>query len=745
MKDKDVGIPGYGLIDPDALANPEFENWTEEEWRAEFARTRDLLVTFLRVRDPFAVLAKTSMRYMIEAGTERSPQTQEELPPLEQGEIELVQALILTQDGPQRGVPTSPGNFVRFWRLLGRHISSFIYKQPEKASDKPVLELISRRARLHTIHYRNLFVREDCEETLLSLLGRVDVISERELGYKLSDAYRALLRILNIVTERLDTFAKYIRDLHVSKDRQMVFDSIAFFAAATPLAGRLWRWSGHRFTDLKSLRLAGYQMSEMANAWIYTLPRALLAAEFSPDMLGVIDQLSIKRGELANINLEHIYMNNPVWRRPFVALEDGDVFAALPQMAVSFPFAIMEGLMKGHPRLEKAYEDARADYLEAAIAEIVRRAMPSADVYERVLWTDPETGKGYENDVVALIGNTIFLFEAKAGRIADAARRGGALSLEKNFKELFVEPGEQAWRLQNYLDTHGPQASLRLKKTGQAVDLHLDRKKVVYKFSVCIAHFAALTSAKHYLRDLGLVTDGTAWAPVLSLGELQLIERFLDTEVSFFHYLTRRATIEELMDFDGDEQDLLSMYLTNGLCVDKAALAGKKVTFLNADAMVRKQRKPRLDRTEVEVHGVHLSPMWAATVRELYGDSDQRHRFDIIQTILNQYPPALMDMERRIRRWRRGENIGGQDTMIARYEIGTQQFVVVAHRMKQIDGEDAWRERSREIGYNLGGMMGATDCAVFLYLRRSKVKTFDGASFFRMGQRRRPSPSEPPA
>ena len=43
MKDKDVGIPGYRLIDPDALANPEFENWTEEEWRAEFARTRDLL------------------------------------------------------------------------------------------------------------------------------------------------------------------------------------------------------------------------------------------------------------------------------------------------------------------------------------------------------------------------------------------------------------------------------------------------------------------------------------------------------------------------------------------------------------------------------------------------------------------------------------------------------------------------------------------------------------------------------
>jgi hypothetical protein len=739
MTGNDIGVPGYRLIEPDAIAKPEFEKWTEEEWRAEFLRTRDCLTTFLRVHDPFAVLAKTSMRHMIEAGAERSPQAQKELPPLEQSAVEVVQAILLTQDGPQRWAPTSPGNFVRFWHLLARHISSFIGKQPERPSDKPIVDVISRRTRLHTINYRNLFVREDCEETVLSLLARVDVISERELGYKLSDAYRALLRVLNIVSERLDAFAKYIRDLH-STDRQAVLDSIAFFAAATPMAGRLWAWGGHRFTDLEGLRLAGFQMSEMANAWIYTLPRPLLAAEFSPEMVAVIDQLSLKRGQLANINLEHIYMSNPVWRRPFVARDGGDVFAALPQMAVSFPFAIMEGLIKGRPRLEKAYEDARSSHLESAVAEILHRAMPSAEVYEHVLWTDPESGKCYENDVVALIGNTIFLFEAKAGRIADAARRGGALSLEKNFRNLFVEPGEQASRLQNYLDTHGQHASLWLKKTGQAVDLHLDRKKILHKFSVCIEHFAGLTSAKYYLRDLGLVGQGTEWAPVLSLGELLLIERLLDTEVSFFHYLTRRATIEELMDFDGDEQDLLSMYLINGFCLDKAVLSGKKVRFLNADAMVRKPGRPRSDRTEAEVHGVNLSPMWAAAVRELYGDSQNRHRFDIIEAILNQRPPALMEMERHIRRWRRDGTIGG-DVMIAHYEIGNQKFAVIVQLMKKFPGPDAWRERSRNIAFGLAGM-GTTHCAVFLWLRKSKEKSFDGVSFLRMVQRPKPSSSD---
>ena len=103
--------------------------------------------------------------------------------------------------------------------------------------------------------------------------------------------------------------------------------------------------------------------------------------------------------------------------------------------------------------------------------------------------------------------------------------------------------------------------------------LDLDRPKVVHKFSICIEHFAALTSAKHNLKLLGAIKDENAWAPVLSLG-MMLVWRYLDTEVSFFHYLTRRATLEDVVDFEGDEQDILSMYLINGLSIDSERIAG---------------------------------------------------------------------------------------------------------------------------------------------------------------------------
>lgn len=741
MPDDDVGLPGYGLLDPASLMQPEFDSWTAADWNAEFVRTREQLTTFLRVRDPYAILAKSSMRHMIESGMRRAPSNSRVLPNLEQGEIEFLQALLLAQAEPPHRGPTSPANFERLWLTLNGHVASFVHKQAENADDKPIQNMISQRARLHTIYYRNLFTRKDCEATLQLMLQPIDALAEQELGYKLTAAFRALVRVCDIVTERLETFSDRRRILMTTTDRHVVLDTIAFFEGATPLAARLWQRCVDRFDDIEALRSAGYQLSEMANAWIYTLPRALLVKEFAPEAVAIIDRLSLRHGDLAQENPEHLYMNNPVWRRPYIALENGDLFAALPQLIFSFPFLIIESLIAGHSRIEKAYENVRAAYLEEAIASIVRRAMPCASVYERVYWIDPDTGKVFENDVVALIGNTIFLFEAKSGRIKDAARRGGLLSLETNFKELFIAPGEQAWRLQNYLDTHGSKVSLRLKANGEAIDLHLDRKKQVYKFSICIEHFASLTSAKYYLRELGLVTNETAWAPILSLGELLMIDRFLDTEISFFHYLTRRATLEELIDFHGDEQDLLSMYLTNGLCIDPAAIAGRKVFFQNADDMVRKPHEPRSIRTEFEVYGVKLSPMWSSIVQEIYQEEQLPHRFDIIQTILNQSPPALFDFERRIRRWKRGVSAGGQDVLISRYEVGHQLFAVAVHLMKHAPDADTWMERSRDIATAVARTMGATDCAVFLKIRRSKEKTFDGVSFFRMGAR--PAPGKP--
>ncbi|SFJ00397.1 hypothetical protein SAMN05216304_10495 [Bosea sp. OK403] len=729
MTDIEKALPGYTTLDASTLKDLlGAEDLSPEQWQTEFYSSRDRLIEFLKARDPFVVLARTAARFL----TEQGPPS-EMAHRLEQPEVEITQALILMYGGPIRRVPSSPSNLLRYWPLVGRHIHSFVRMQKSNSTSSDIEQMVASRARIQTLYYRNLFSREDCILHLSKILRIIDKRSIKDLGYRLSDLFTAMIRMSDIVAEQFHIFCRYIRKLLSTSSMEELQEAITFFCSAYPTASMAWRDRNSRFTDIESLRNAAFQMSELAYPWVFTVKKEDVDSGFSREISEALYKMSLSRGDLSNSNPQHIYLDNPIWRQPYIRLENGDIFNASPQLIFSFPFLIAEKAMKGHEILEGAYEKARADYLEAAIAGIVRKAMPNATVYESVTWTDPETGQNWENDVVALLGNFVFVFEAKSGRINDAARRGGMLSLNKNFKELFIEPGLQAWRLQNYLDTYKETAKFFMQKTGEEIHFYLDRPKVVFRFSICFEHFIALTSANYYLKELGLITKETAWAPVISLGELEMIAKHLDTEVSFQHYLTRRSTIEEMLDFDGDEQDLLSVYLTNGMWFDNSIFDGAKVIFHDADSPVRQSKIARKNRSDFEILGVSLSPLWVSIARELYANISQRHRFDMINVILNQLPPALADFERRIRRFRRGEPLKGQDVLITKFPVGNRIFVLACHLAKTPPDPKEWQDTGRSIMGMFAQEHGAVECAFFRFERKTKQHTHDAVSFYRYG------------
>jgi len=237
---------------------------------------------------------------------------------------------------------------------------------------------------------------------------------------------------------------------------------------------------------------------------------------------------------------------------------------------------------------------------------------------------------------------------------------------------------------------------------------------------------------------MNLIGDGTAWSPVFTLGELQMISRYLDTELSFQHYLTRRQSVDELIDFDGDEQDIFSIYLTNGLWIDPSTIEGRKVVFLGADGPVRQKKIPRRNRRDPVVLGVQLSPLWASIVRELYSDDNQRHRFDIINVVLNQLPPALADLERNVRRFRRGARRADGDMMIMKYIVGKRVFVLACYLAKTIPEPEEWQEVGRRVVSMFADDNSVVECASFFFWRRSKYPTYDGVSFYRYGFGKKP-------
>lgn len=276
------------------------ENWSNEHWQDEFDRTRLRLETFFAARDPLVILARTAIRYIFEASQPRDGS--QKFRPLEQVEVEIAQALLLMGDTIHKKVPTSPGNFVRYWTVMARNIRSFIHKQPRNDTSTASLAFVQMKARVQTLYYRNLFTRADCETTMRALLKRIDLPSEKALGYRLSDLFDAMVRVVNLIEIRIREFSRNIRNLLSSGIRSEVLESISFFRSCYPLADRVLHKCDDRLLTTDELRNAGFQISELAWPWVFTLDCTTLETNFSPPLIAALDSLALSIGSLRGID-----------------------------------------------------------------------------------------------------------------------------------------------------------------------------------------------------------------------------------------------------------------------------------------------------------------------------------------------------------------------------------------------------------------------------------------------------------
>jgi hypothetical protein len=646
---------------------------------------------------------------------------------LQQPSAELLQTLALTLPrGPE--LPTSPRNMVRGWDLAERNIHAYAGSANSSGPALNAIERVSRQARIQTLFYRNIFSSEDAQEIVPTLLSYMDQVSQSRLGYHLSDVARALFRFLQLVPDKLDAFRSVPAGLHAGR---VDAKAIELLVESSELCRRAWRFANHERNDSSYRAWAAFQLSELAWGPAFTFTRAELETLFGSEVTGALFRASIAFGELSGIETGSIYLDSPIRRRPFIRLSDDALFLPFPAMLVSFPFAIIEGLFEGDEVLSGAYSAARTRYLEDATAKLVGTSLPSADLYRSVHWTDPDTGKNYENDLVVKLGNHIFLFEAKSGKVNAASRRGGESSLRKNFKRLYVEPGQQAARLETLLRRGKSAESLLHDAAGKPIAIDLSKPAIINSFGVCIEHFASITSTRRNFEEIGLIAPADPWSPIFSIGEIRMLTTYLDSEVSFFHYLTRRPAIERQLVFTGDEQDLLSLYITNGFQIDSDKLKDMGVFFHRADAPVRGHKEARADRRTFDTPSLHLPSYWRRLAAEIYA-SDTRHRFDMIEAIFNQHPGTLKGMEERARRWNGGMGRATQDPMFAFVELGSRIFAV-ALTLERDPYLDAvlWHEHARDIAKVVKVQTGATDCLVILRVRKSRA-AFDALSFFRM-------------
>ncbi|WP_129590951.1 hypothetical protein [Bradyrhizobium shewense] len=262
MTDLEQGLPGYERLElPPDPELADTQDWDAGQWQTDFEASLEAVTLFLRIRDPVAILARTASRFILTNPRIERPEAPKQV------EVELTQILMLLNRHRPSANPVSPNNLARYWRLVRRHLRGFMNKQPNTGNESDIERFVSRRARLFTLYYRNIFSREDCEHALNGILRQVDSPSEAALGYRLSDLFRAAIRMMDLVQERFKIFTERLHNLLDTKRRSELVECIdssvphirsqTAYGEIARTGGSIWRISGWLHFKCRSSRTPG--------------------------------------------------------------------------------------------------------------------------------------------------------------------------------------------------------------------------------------------------------------------------------------------------------------------------------------------------------------------------------------------------------------------------------------------------------------------------------------------------------
>ena len=426
----------------------------------KYYETRDQLLKLLTTNDAVQILASLAHFFVLTKtpGRIKRDDHKEEI---EQHHLELAQAFALTRplakDPPKGQLAHRVQETIE---LLLTHSEAALLRRLAVMPTSPgerkrafVLEQI----RGHTQVVRGALYVDQIYRYLQLTLERLDGGFAALYGLTASTVLQVLRALIQLIEERLNELA--VRQARFFRKRE-TGEVAREFVEAFPEFGvdkdevltRFTRASispdhlRHMLVDITCVLLPECFTIGHADIENICPPNSTSSA-----IAGVIKQWSLSFNDLATHNLEHIYLDNPVWQRPFIRLDDGRFFWPTPNISLTFAFEMFELLIKPHKHLSDLYHDTRAEMLENELGILLTHNFPRGKVMQRLKWTMPAEPVVYENDAVVVIDRTVLIFEAKSRRVKASALRGSPASLPEEIHRIMVEPAAQSKRLMDVL------------------------------------------------------------------------------------------------------------------------------------------------------------------------------------------------------------------------------------------------------------------------------------------------------
>lgn len=495
--------------------------------------------------------------------------------------VEVLQCLALFEE--RKLTPKPLGEKVVDFREvltgLNRKQPYRYYKLAENVTDQDDLasSVLRMEMMTSTLAIRNWAYEPQMQKIAYDLADNIRDKFKKEVGYDPFIFLDIIFGLIEMTNEKLNTHLDRVRQIYHAKsikealelDEQNFPDTDKHAAASKKEFISLCK------NDLKQLKegLVFYSDVFLADIFSFSISefKGLTELEVNEGLLiKIFDNLSMKFGELKDMDKDHVFLDNPIHRKPFIKLDDGRYYSAITYMFSHLGIDLLEGQINPYPKLRDNYLIAKGKYLEGAVTEVFTLAFPQAEIYPGSLWKDPVSQKGYENDLTITIADFAVIVEAKSGALTPQAKRGAPKRLFETLKELIVEPSEQAIRFENYLKDSPIIHEFKTKK-GTVNKIDASKIKYYIPLGITLSSLVSIGSNLKKLIDAKVISHSIEeLAPSISLSDLEVIFEMLPLQAEKIHYLSRRREFEAHVIFQGDELDLFGFYLDNGFNIGEA-------------------------------------------------------------------------------------------------------------------------------------------------------------------------------
>ncbi len=556
-----------------------------------------------------AILANYGLQRMVtDAGV-----SEQSIIGIQQHHVELLQALMLTLSLDEWGRnPVTPDIIQHVINEIIELADAFQIMrlstlEQERDEQQHAILTLQERLRANTQCVRNWGYRTQMFDVSTELYSPLDSGLHGYYGFSATDLIEVVAAILSIVEERASNRWVKIKRVFRSRNVRKLVESYFAEFIGVESDPEEFLLALPKDVDLDKVRfsLLSFADTELVRLFLFDFDSIAQASGRSSEVVRrVLENISMRPGDLAEDRVDEFFLDNPIWTKPGIIFNTKCLFT-MPQVTLSHMHSLMRRLAEQAGLNDKLHKQ-RAGFLENKIRETIQRIFPTEDFTLNAKWN--YRGTRYETDLVGQVDRVALIVEAKSGALTVQGLRGAPGRVKRHVHDLVVEPAEQSARLEQLI-RQAKSGETAAVDTISSLGLEPDKVDTVIRISVTLDDFSMMAIAERELKAAGWVPPALRLAPTLNITDLVCVAEILSEPVYFLHYFAERERNQKKIELIGDEMDLLGLYLETGFNYDESKLESSPLIttglsqrvdhfFNSADAGVEvKKPRPKIHRT----------------------------------------------------------------------------------------------------------------------------------------------------